>query len=223
LIDHLKELPDPHVNRTRYHELADNLVISICTLTITSTSGASPGIYTLITGGNNINYSALPGLILPANWNATVSISGNNLLLNVTSTGQNPYQTWSGGASFNADSNNDGFPNGVAFMLGASSPTSAVSRPTFTQTSAGLVMNFNMLKPANRGTTTLSVMHSRDIGMADPWTTVPVTDTNSGPTNGVTFIVTPGGGTTDAVQATISTSEASGTGKLFGRLKALNP
>jgi predicted transposase YbfD/YdcC len=32
LIDHLKELPDPRVNRTRYHELTDILVISICTL-----------------------------------------------------------------------------------------------------------------------------------------------------------------------------------------------
>ena len=32
LIDHLKELPDPRVNRTRHHELTDILVISICTL-----------------------------------------------------------------------------------------------------------------------------------------------------------------------------------------------
>lgn len=32
LIDHLRELPDPRVNRTRHHELADILVISICTL-----------------------------------------------------------------------------------------------------------------------------------------------------------------------------------------------
>lgn len=32
LIDHLKDLPDPRVNRTRHHELTDILVISICTL-----------------------------------------------------------------------------------------------------------------------------------------------------------------------------------------------
>jgi fibronectin-binding autotransporter adhesin len=57
------------------------------TLTITSAGGASPGIYTLITGGNNIIGSAPGTLVLPANWAATVSISGNSLLLNVTSTG----------------------------------------------------------------------------------------------------------------------------------------
>ncbi len=56
------------------------------TLTITSTGGASPGSYTLITGGNNIIGSVPPTLVLPSGWAATVSISGNSLLLNVTST-----------------------------------------------------------------------------------------------------------------------------------------
>ncbi len=56
-------------------------------LTITSTSGASPGTYTLITGGNNIGGVAPATLNLPGGWAATVSISGNSLLLNVTSTG----------------------------------------------------------------------------------------------------------------------------------------
>lgn len=32
LIDHLKQLPDPRISRTRHHELTDILVISICTL-----------------------------------------------------------------------------------------------------------------------------------------------------------------------------------------------
>ena len=56
-------------------------------LTITSSGGAEPGIYTLVTGGNNISGSAPATLNLPAGWEATVSISGNSLLLNVTSTG----------------------------------------------------------------------------------------------------------------------------------------
>jgi hypothetical protein len=94
---------------------------------------------------------------------------------------------------------------------------------TVTHAGAGLVMNFNMLKPAYRGAATLGVQHSRDIGAGDPWSTVPVTDASSGPTNGVTFIVTPGGGATNAVQAVIGSGEADGTGKLFGRLRALNP
>ena len=56
-------------------------------LTIASSGGAAPGIYTLITGGNNITGVAPATLNLPAGWAATVSISGNSLLLNVTSTG----------------------------------------------------------------------------------------------------------------------------------------
>ena len=202
----------------------DSLIFSgASVLTITSASGAGPGIYTLLTALGGISGSAPATLNLPSGWAATVSKAGNDLVLNVTSTGQNPYQTWAGGAAFDADANNDGLPNGLAFMLGATSPTSAVTRPTFTHTGAGLVMNFNMLKPAHRGTASLGVQHSRDIGAGDPWTVVPVTDASSGPTNGVTFIVTPGGGTTNAVQAIIGSAEAGGTGKLFGRLRALNP
>ena len=195
-------------------------------LTITSADGAAPGIYTLSTGGNNIGGVAPATLNLPANWAATVSISGNNLLLNVTSTGvvTDPYAVWAvGGAAFDGDANGDGVENGLAFLLGAATPTSAVTLPTVIQSGGALVMNFNMLKPANRGTATLSVQHSRDTGTADPWTTAPVPDSSGGPTDGVTFIVTPGGGTTNAVQSTIGSGEAGGTNKLFGRLKAHNP
>ncbi|HSH17076.1 MAG TPA: autotransporter-associated beta strand repeat-containing protein, partial [Verrucomicrobiae bacterium] len=55
-------------------------------LTITSSGGAAPGIYTLVTGGNNITGVAPATVNLPVNWTATVSISGNSLLLNVVST-----------------------------------------------------------------------------------------------------------------------------------------
>jgi hypothetical protein len=86
--------------------------------------------------------------------------------------------------------------------------TAAVTLPTVSQARGNLTLSFNMLKPANRGTATLSVQHSRDLGIADPWTTVPATDVNSGTTNGI--------------QAVIGSAEAGGTGKLFGRLQA-NP
>ena len=56
------------------------------TLTITSAGGASAGIYTLITGGNNIGGAVPATLILPPGWVATVSISGNSLILNLAST-----------------------------------------------------------------------------------------------------------------------------------------
>ena len=32
LIEHFKDLPDPRVQRTKYHELIDVLTIAICTL-----------------------------------------------------------------------------------------------------------------------------------------------------------------------------------------------
>ena len=57
------------------------------TLTITSSGGASPKIYTLVTGGNSIGGAAPATLNLPVGWAATVSISGNSLLLIITSTG----------------------------------------------------------------------------------------------------------------------------------------
>lgn len=196
------------------------------TLTINSAGGATTGDYTLFTAPGGIGTLPAFTLNLPSGWTATVSKVGNDLVLNVISTGvvADPFAVWAvGGVDFDADTNGDGVPNGLAFLLGAATPTSAVTLPTVSETGDALVLNFNMLKPANRGTATLSVQHSRDIGLADPWTTAPVTDSNSGPTNGVTFIVTPGAGTTNSVQAMIGSSEADGTNKLFGRLRAHRP
>ncbi len=64
---------------------------------------------------------------------------------------QTQYAFWSGGANFDDDANNDGVDNGLAFLLGASSPTATVSLPTVTHSSGNLVMTFNMLNAANRG------------------------------------------------------------------------
>ena len=56
------------------------------TLTITSTGGASPGLYTLVTAPGGINGSVPAAVNVPAGWAATVSKVGNDLVLNVTST-----------------------------------------------------------------------------------------------------------------------------------------
>ncbi len=53
-------------------------------LTITSPGGTERGSYTLLTGGNNLTGVAPAIVNLPAGWVATVSMSGNSLLLNVT-------------------------------------------------------------------------------------------------------------------------------------------
>ena len=60
-------------------------------LTITSSGGASPGLYTLITGGNNLIGSAPATVILPAGWAADPPvISGNKLQINITTAVTNP-------------------------------------------------------------------------------------------------------------------------------------
>ena len=71
-------------------ELATGIALTFTgasTLTITTNGSAVPGTYTLITGGNNIAGAAPATLNLPVGWAATVSISGNSLLLDVTATG----------------------------------------------------------------------------------------------------------------------------------------
>ncbi len=65
--------------------LKDFIFSGASTLTITSSGGAFPGTYTLVTGGNSITYTTLPTLILPNGWTGNVAISGNSLQLNVTS------------------------------------------------------------------------------------------------------------------------------------------
>ncbi|MFZ9938005.1 MAG: hypothetical protein ACO3JG_13260 [Luteolibacter sp.] len=131
-----------------------------------------------------------------------------------------PYDTWAtGGELFGDDANGDGVSNGLAFLLGAASPSADALGllPTVTETSGGLVMSFIMRGAASRGNATLNVEHSSDLGVADPWTTVAVPDTSGGPTDGVTFEVS--GSEMLEVRATIGSDQASG-GKLFGRLKA---
>jgi len=66
-------------------------------LTITSAGGAATGTYTLVTAPGGIIGSAPATLNLPVDWVATVSISGNSLLLDVTEVTQVPssaYEQW---------------------------------------------------------------------------------------------------------------------------------
>jgi hypothetical protein len=136
-----------------------------------------------------------------------------------------PFDDWAtGGETFDGDANGDGVADGLAFLLGAATPSTDATGlvPTPTEDgSGGLVMSFDMLDSASRGTATLRVEHSNDLGTDDPWATVAVPDVSGGPTSGVTFVVS-GSGKLD-VTATIGSAEADGSGKLFGRLKATRP
>jgi fibronectin-binding autotransporter adhesin len=151
-------------------------------------------------------------------WSGTITLT-----YDMESTGS-PYANWAGsGVDFDGDENGDGVSNGMAFLLGATSPNANALAllPTVTETGGGLVLTFSMLNAANRGDATLSVEHSGDLGLGDAWTTVLVPETSGGPTSGVSFSVT-ANGNLNSVVATIAPGEAAG-GKLFGRLKAENP
>ena len=129
-----------------------------------------------------------------------------------------PFATWSGGAGFNVDTNNDGINNGLAWLLGAANPNVNANSllPVVTQTSGSLKMTFEMLPASARDGAKLFVEHSSNLGISDPWTGVQVPDATGGSAP-VTFVI---GGTNPLdVEVTISFSDAA-AGKLFGRLRA---
>jgi autotransporter-associated beta strand protein len=167
--------------------------------------------HTLLTAssitGTPVLASPVPGYQL--------EVVGNQLRLVET-----PYRIWSGGEPFDGDANHDGVSNGLAWLLGANDPNVIATGllPSVTQSGGGLVLGFNMLNAASRGSAVVHVQHSSDLGIADPWTTVVVPDASGGPTSGVTFTVTPGS-PLNSVVAAIASSEGA-AGKLFGRVTA---
>jgi fibronectin-binding autotransporter adhesin len=202
---------------------ADRLTVSgaldLTGATVSVTGTPTAGSYILASAGTPI--TGVPVLADPVP-NYELVVDGNLLKLNSLG-GLSPYETWAGGAPFGGDANGDGVTNGLAFLLGAASPAeSALNKlPTITQSGGGLLMTFSMRNPAARGTATLSLQHSSDLGIADAWTSVVVPDTTGGPFSGVNFSVTPGD-PLNSVQATIESGQAA-SGKLFGRLQGQNP
>jgi autotransporter-associated beta strand protein len=154
----------------------------------------------------------------------SASFSGTGILT-VGTPPSDPFLAWSGGAAFDADSNNDGVKNGLAWLLGATDKdVDAVGLlPKVTQNGGGLVMKFTCLKIAARGTSTLSLQHSGDLGLTDQWVSVGVPDTAT--TVGTVVFTVP---TTNVnpnlvdLEATIPVGEAI-DGKLFGRLIGVTP
>lgn len=140
----------------------------------------------------------------------------SNGFLTATSTGS-PFLTWSGGLAFDADTNGDGISNGMAWLLGAASPTDNASAllPVVSHSSGNFILYFRALNAASRGAAVVSIQHSNDLGIADPWFTVIVPE-NTTNVSGISFVVTPSGNM-NQVTATIPASESS-AGKLFGRV-----
>jgi len=163
----------------------------------------------------------------PSARSASLSITNNTsnenpFVINISGTGQTltQFEAWSGSAAFNADANGDGVSNGLAFLLGATSPSVNASGlvPIVTESGGNLVLTFSCLNAASRGNAVLSVQHSSDLGISDSWIATAVPDVSGGPVNGVSFVVTPG----NPLNGVVATIQASGAanGKLLGRLKA---
>ncbi len=186
------------------------------TIKVTGSTGAAS--YTLLTAAS---ITGTPVLAAPVSGYELQLANGDTELRLVNTGGASPYDTWSGGAAFGDDANGDGVSNGLAFLLGAANPNvSALDKlPTVTETAGGLVLTFDMLDSASRGTATLSVEHSSDLGIGDAWEAALVPDVDN-TVNDVVFDIE-GSGPLD-VTATIPVGKAAG-GKLFGRLKAVNP
>jgi autotransporter-associated beta strand protein len=114
------------------------------TLIITSTAGATPGLYTLVSGGNNIAGAVPATIILPVGWAASPQIVGNELRLNVTSTSVSAYDLWKAvhapsGDTFD-DFDGDGVRNAVEFVLGGSSTTNDYAKRPFLSISGNDVL-----------------------------------------------------------------------------------
>ena len=187
--------------------------------------------------GLNIIGSFVPGASIRFGTNASgltedqlalISINGvpGSYILNATgylTIAGDPYDTWAGGAPFDGDANLDGVDNGLAWLLTAASPSENANGllPAATANVGALVMEFDCLPGSERGTAVLSLEHSSNLGISDPWTTVEVPgvvgNTTVGGVNVVDSDPDPAGGPLNVV-ATIQSSEAA-AGKLFGRLQ----
>jgi autotransporter-associated beta strand protein len=142
--------------------------------------------------------------------------AGSGTLTVTTSTSPTPYLTWSGGVSFTADANGDGVANGLAWCLGATSPTAngRAVLPTVGTAPGFLTMHF--LRVHNMGPAKLYLEYSNDLNHLDPWHVV---DLIAGPLGDIVLDVVTGS-PNDEVTVKIPTSHAAASGRLFSRLHA---
>lgn len=174
-----------------------------------------PTSYTLITAASIGGTAATPNLESPITDYELVK-DGAALKLNYTGVGGNPYDTWSGGAAANVDTNGDGVTNGVAWALGAGDPDeNAIGLlPTLDNTSdpTYVIFEFERADLANDDpNTTISVEYGNDLA---GWTTA-VDDNDN-----VEIEVTTGS-PTDTVVVKLKRSTLGAGGELFARLNVV--
>jgi fibronectin-binding autotransporter adhesin len=198
--------------------IAGDLDLSAVTdiIEVVELSAATLASYTVVTYTGSL-IGTFDTATLPAGYSVDYG-TANEINLVVGGGGGSAYDTWAGGAAFDADTNGDGVTNGMAFLLGAADPSEdATDRlPVVTDDgSGGLVMTFSMLNAAARGASVLNLEHSSDLGLTDAWSSGVVPET-SGTVDTVIYDVT--ANTLNDVVATIPAAGNADAGKLFGRL-----
>ncbi|MEI6654839.1 MAG: autotransporter-associated beta strand repeat-containing protein [Verrucomicrobiota bacterium] len=162
------------------------------------------------------------------NYNAPLADKGSNFVGDLPGTGAqlvtvtlDAYKTWASGAAFNADSNNDGVANGLAWILGATTPSAnsnALLPTASASASGGLTLTFKRLE-ASITQSTLVLEYSTSL-TSNSWTPVTIGAASSS-SDSVDVTVTPAS-PSDTVSVHIPASKAPG-GKVFARLKATQP
>jgi autotransporter-associated beta strand protein len=156
----------------------------------------------------------------------TLSYVDSSKVTLTSTTSASPYATWASASgldgsagkdpAFDADSDGDGFDNGLEWILGGN-PLAADGGTLVTTTasaSGGLTLAFNR-EEDSVGNATLTVEYDTDL--VGPWATFATV----GPTSASPVTIDTAG-TPDAVSVNIPATNAVG-GKLFGRLKATQP
>lgn len=204
--------------------------IGLTEFTLANAGGLEAGVYTLVhtTGGitgtldaANVTAEVAPG------FNGTLSISGADLILTVSATG-NPYNTWAStfpgltNTGFDVDFDGDGIATGLEWVLGGN-PTvsdSAAIAPVVTgNATSGITLAFKR-EEDSIGVATVTVEYGTTLGTW-PGSAI-IGAASSGPdANGVSVNVN-AVPDPDAVTVTIPATNAAG-GKLFARVKATMP
>jgi hypothetical protein len=188
---------------------------------------ANDGSYTLTNVPDATTYTVTPTLagytFTPAS--ASVTLSGASVSGKNFSVATQSYTAWSTGSQSFSALNRQGIASGMAWMLGASSPSadSMGLMPKPSQVAGDLKMQFTCLKPAGMGTATLAVQYGADLNTVATWPTVSIPDVGSYPGAAVDFVVItdPNNPSLNQVVATIHAGATGG--KLFSRLMATGP
>ena len=208
------------------------------TVTLDTTGAASltPGTYDLITAESGLSGGPWQ---LTGGTTQTVTVGGNDydltfntsdttVSVTVASGGASAYDTWATGLAnpaFDFDSDNNGIPNGLQWILGGTQTENnpAAIDPLESLDATDLQLTF---KRADASIAETTLTAEWDIDLAGIWTSVPITRTTDGTDtldNSVTVTVASNAAAPDDITVKIPRINAAPGAKLFARINAAKP